>query len=175
MKKVLTIALVAIILMMSAMTVVNAATSSTLPDELYAIGSYYGMTENDRVKMQQYLRQYPLSEADCNEILDLARQAQQIMIAHNARNYHSLPEDVQRQLQALALRAADIAGVTLDFKARRIDVYKDGKWINSFGSDTLVSTGSQVNIALVVSSVAVIALAATAITVATKKRLSANA
>lgn len=170
MKKVLTIALVAIILMMTAMTVVNAATSSTLPDELYAIGSKYGMTQNDKVKMEQYLRDYPLSDADCNEILSLAKQAEQIMIENNTTDVHSLPSDVKAQLKSLAVRAADIAGVTLDFKSDRIDVYKDGKWINSFGSNNLAPTGTQVNMALVVSSVAVIALAATAITVAVKKR-----
>ncbi len=175
MKKVLTIAIVAIILMMATMTVVNAATSSTLADELYAIGSNYGMTQNDKVKMEQYLKDYPLSEEKCNEILGLAKQAEQIMIDHNTKDVHSLPADVKAQLIELANRAAAIAGVTLDFKSDRIDVYKDGKWINSFGSSNLVPTGTQVNTALVVSSVAVIALAATAITVATKKRLAANA
>ena len=175
MKKVLTIALIAIILMMTAMTVVNAATSSTLADELYAIGSKYGMTQNDKVKMEQYLRDYPLSNDKCDEILGLAKQAEQIMIDNNTTDYKSLPADVKAQLKGLAEQAATIAGVTLDFKSDRIDVYKDGKWINSFGSSNLVPTGAQDNTALVVSSVAVIALAATAITVATKKRAVANA
>ena len=175
MKKVLVIAILAVILMMAVMTVVNAATSSTLADELYAIGSKYGMTQNDKVKMEQYLRDHPLSEADCNEILSLAKQAEQIMIENNTTDVHSLSGDVKAKLIDLANRAAAIAGVTLDFKSDRIDVYKDGKWINSFGSNNLVPTGTQVNAALVISSVAVIALAATAITVATKKRLAANA
>ena len=175
MRRILTVLVLAVMLIVATLPVVNASNSNTLPDELYEIGAYYGMTENDRVKMQQYLRQYPLSDADCNTILDLAKQAQQIMIANNARDYHSLPESIQKQLQALALKAADIAGVTLDFKARRIDVYKEGKWINSFGESNLVPTGANGNIALVASSIAVIALAAAAITIASKKRLVANA
>ena len=55
MKKTLTIALLAIITIMALATGVNAATSSTLADELYAKGSKYGMTSADKVKIERYL------------------------------------------------------------------------------------------------------------------------
>ena len=179
MKKVLAIAILAVMIMMVAITVVNAATSSTLANELYAIGSKYGMKESDKLKMERYLKEYPLSDEKCNQILDLAKQADQIMIDNNTTDYHSLPANVRAQLIDLANRAAAIAGVTLKFNADGIDVYKDGKLIEAITAENsngkLAPTGSNINIALVVSSVAVIALAATTITVATKKRLAANA
>ena len=170
MKKLISVAILLVMIVALSATMVSAATSETLPNELYAIGSKYGMTQNDKVKMEQYLRDYPLSNDKCDEILGLAKQAEQIMIENNTTDVHSLPSDVKAKLRGLAEQAATIAGVTLDFKSDRIDVYKDGKWINSFGSNNLAPTGTQVNMALVVSSVAVIALAATAITIAVKKR-----
>ncbi len=177
MKKILTIAILFVMLTMAAMTVVNAATSSTLADELYAIGSKYGMTAAEKVKMERYLSDYPLSNADCDRILALAKEADQIMIDNGTTDYKSLPTDVKNQLKALANEAASIAGVELDFTKDGIKVYKDGKLIEDITETTtsgkLAYTGN--NNALVVSTIAVIALAATGITVATKKRSAANA
>ena len=176
MKKVLTIAILTVMILMVAMTVVKAATSNTLADELYAIGKEYGMKQADKVKMEKYLAQYPLSDADCNKILELAKQAEAIMIENGTNDYKALPTSVKNQLKDLANQAAEIAGVTLDFKADGIDVYKDGKLVESITGDNtgkLSYTGS--NVSVVIASVAVIALAATGITVATKKRLAANA
>ena len=55
MKKIISIVAIFAILMVGAMSVVNAASSSTLADQLYAIGSKYGMTAADKVKMERYL------------------------------------------------------------------------------------------------------------------------
>ena len=160
MKKFVTVAVLFVLLIISTFTAVNAATSQTLPDELYAIGSRYGMREVDRVKMEQYLRDNPLSDTDCNEILSLAKQAEQIMIENNTTDVHILPADVKAQLKSLAVRAADIAGVTLDFKIDRIDVYKDGVMINVLSSsDKLAYTGNTVTPIIIASAVAMIAIA----------------
>ena len=150
----------------------------TLPDEIYAIGSKYGMTEAQRVEMERYLSQNPLSDADCNRILALAQEADQIMKDNNTTDYHTLPAEMKSKLKSLAVQAADIAGVTLNFGKDKVDIYKDGKLINvlKFGEDgKLVYTGNETNMTLVVSSVVVIALVATVVTVIVKKRLSANA
>ena len=177
MKKLLATTILFVMVAMLATTIVTAATNSTLPNELYAIGSKYGMKESDKLKMEKYLNDYPLSDDDCNEILALANQADKIMQDNNTTNYKTLPNDVKAQLKSLANQAAAIAGVTLDFKTDRIDVYKDGKLIEAI-TDTdgkLPYTGNEINVAVVVSSIAVIALAATGIAVATKKRLATNA
>ena len=160
MKKFITVAILFVLLIISTFTAVNAATSQTLPDELYAIGVNYGMTQNDKVKMEQYLRDHPLSDTDCNEILSLAKQAEQIMIENNTTDVHSLPTDVRAQLIDLANRAAATAGVTLDFKARGIDVYKDGVMINSLSlSGKLPYTGNTATPIIIASAVAMIAIA----------------
>ena len=164
MKKFLTIAILFVIIMMSALTVVNAATTDSLPDELYAIGSKYGMTSAEKVKMERYLKDNPLSDDDCNSIVALAKEADQIMKDNNTTDYKALPDDVKTQLRSLAVQAADIAGVTLDFTSDGINIYKDGKLIESITSANigkLAYTGNATNIAIIVSAVAVIAIAAT--------------
>lgn len=160
MKKLISMLAIFAILMVGAMSVVKAVTTETLPDELYAIGSQYGMKESDKLRIEKYLSEYPLSDTECNDILSSAQEASQIMKDNNTTDYHSLPADVKAELRALANDAASIAGVTLDFKSDSIDVYKDGKLIDSVTSKgTLPYTGNN-NIVLVVSSIAVIALVA---------------
>ena len=176
MKKVLTIAIVFVMLMMVAMTVVNAATSETLADELYAIGAKYGMTKGDKLQMERYLAEHALTEKECNDILSLAKDAQDIMKANNTTDVRSLDKEVRSRLLTLANEAASIAGVTLDVKADSVDVIVGGEVWTSLSTDGKVPyTGNDMNVALVVSSIAVIALAAVVATVATKKRLAANA
>ncbi len=168
MKKLISMLAIFAILMVGAMSVVKAATSETLPDELYAIGSKYGMPAEQKVSMERYLADHSLSNAECDRILALAQQADQIMKDNNTTNYKDLPSDVKAQLRSLAVEAADIAGVTLDFKSDRIDVYKDGVLIDSVTSKgTLPYTGNN-SIVLVVSSIAVIAL----IAVVARKKLA---
>lgn len=170
MKKVITIITIFAMVLMGALTSVNAATNDSLPDELYAIGAQYGMKESDKLRMVKYLTDYPLSNADCDRVLALAQEADGIMKENGTTDYKSLPADVKSQLKGLANSAATIAGVTLDFKSDGIDVYKGDKLIDSIRSEStnkLVPTGNN-NIVLVVSSIAVIALAA----VAARKKLA---
>ncbi len=160
MKKIISIAILFVMVALLATTVVNAATSSTLADQLYAIGQKYGMKASEKVKMERYLADNKLSDAKCDEILALAQEADQIMKENGETDYTKLPADIKAQLKSLANQAASVAGVTLTFSADGIHVYKDGKLIeNLTESSTLPYTGNNVNSILVVSSVAVVALA----------------
>ena len=113
MKKTLTIAILFVMIMMAALTVVNAATSETLADELYAIGSKYGMTSGNKVQMQRYLADHPLTEAECNEILGSAKQAEQIMIENNTTDVNSLSTDVKAKLIDLANKNGGYDNITI--------------------------------------------------------------
>lgn len=164
MKKLISIAILFVMIVALSATMVNAATSETLPDELYAIGSAYGMTQNDKIKMEQYLRDYPLSEEKCNEILELAKEAEQIMVENNTTDVKTLSKDLKARLRELATEAATIAGVTLDFKTNRIDVYKDGEHIYTVKDQTnLVQTGSSNLVYVVLAGIAIIAIAGTVV------------
>lgn len=165
MKKMLTIVTLIVMIMMVGITVVNAATSSSLANDVYTLGAKYGMTSGDRVKMERYLTDYPVSDADANAILSKAQQADDIMKAAGVTDFKKLTSAQQNQLKTLANEAASIAGVTLEFKSGSLEVYKDGKLIESISSSNgkLAYTGNNINIALVISSIAVIALAATVV------------
>ena len=164
MKKLISIAILLVMVVALSTTMVSAATSETLPNELYAIGAQYGMKEADRVKMVKYLTDYPLSDADCNRILALAQQADKIMVERNTTDVKKLPKDVRAQLIDLANRAAAIAGVTLKFNADGIDIYKDGTHIYTVkDGSNLVQTGSSNLVYVVLAGIAMIAIAGTVV------------
>ena len=75
MKKLISIAILFIMVAMLATTIVNAATSSTLADELYALGSKYGMTSQDKVKIERYLADDPVTDAQANQVMEKAKEA----------------------------------------------------------------------------------------------------
>ena len=173
MKKLLTVTLLVVMVAMSFATVVNAATSSTLADEIYAIGSKYGMKAADKVKVEKYASD--ISDAEADKILADVKEAADIMEATGTTNYHDLSKlsvEQKDKIKSLANQAASIAGIDLVFKGGSVvDVYKDGVLIDTISSDDdkLANTGNNVNTVLVVSSVAIIALAAA---VVAKKRLA---
>ncbi len=170
MKKFLTVSLLFVMLVMAFATVVNAATSADLADKLYAKGSKYGMTSADKVKIERFLADNPVTDADADKILAKADEAVAVMERAGAKNYSELTAGEKSELKAIANAAADIAGVKLVFKTSSVEVYKDGKLIETVtnNSGKLAYTGNNVNMVLVVSSIAVIALA---ITVVAKRTL----
>ena len=69
----------------------------------------------------------------------------------------------KNQLKSKANEAASILGLTLTFKSGTVEVYKNGKLIETLGvnnSGKLVYTGNNTNAILVVSSIVAVALTA---------------
>lgn len=168
MKKILTIA---ITFVMVAMVAVNsyATTSSELADTLYNKGSKYGMTSADKVKIERYLADNPVTDAEANSIVAKADEAVKVMENAGVTSYKDLTAEQKSELKTIANEAASIAGLTLKFGTASVEVYKDGKLIETVTSNNgkLAYTGSNTAI-VVVSSLAIIALVA----VVAKKRLS---
>lgn len=169
MKKLISIAILFIMVAMLATTIVNAAINSTLADELYALGSKYGMTSQDKVKIERYLADNPVTDAQANQVMEKAKEAVKIMEEAGTTDVSKLTTEQKNKLKTLANEAASIVGLTLTFKSGTVEIYKDGKLIEVLGSENgkLAYTGNNVNVVLVVSSVAVVALAA--VIVARKK------
>ena len=77
----------------------------------------------------------------------------------------------KEKFMAIAQEGADVIGVKLVFHPHSVDVYKDGTLIESATlGNKLAYTGNNINLALVISSVAIIALATTGFVA--KKRLA---
>lgn len=169
MKKFLTVSLLVVMLVMAAATAVNAATSATLADELYAKGAKYGMTSADKVKVERYLSENPVTDAQADALLAKADEAVAVMERAGVTSYDKLTTAQKDELKAIAKSAAELIDVKLVFKAGSVEIYnKDGKLIETVTENNgkLAYTGNNVNSVLVVSIIAIIALA---ITVVAKK------
>lgn len=164
MKKILTISILAVMLVLITVTGVKATTNDNLAETLYNMGSKYGMTSSDRVKIERYLADYPVTEAEANAVVAKAEAAVKVMEDAGVTNYDKLTSAQKEQVKTIANEAASIVDVTLSFKTNSVDVYKNGKLIESVSENNgkLAYTGNN-NIVLVVSSIAVIALASVAV------------
>ena len=170
MKKILSI-LILIVLLFSLTITVNASSADDLADTLYNMGSPYGMTSADKVRIERYLSDNDVTDEQADEIISIAEQAVAIMEEAGATGYSDLTTTQKNELKSLANEAADILGLTLTFSKGRVDIYQSGVLIESvtLENDKLVYTGSNINIVLVVSSIAVLVIALVAGYTARKK------
>ena len=172
MKKSLLISILTAVIVMACATLVNAATTATLADELYAKAKKYGMTSADKVKVERYLSENTVTDEQANAIVAKADEAIAVMEAAGTTDYSKLTDAQKDQVKSIANSAADIIDVKLVFKKNTVEIYNNaGKLIETIGNNNgkLAYTGNNVNVVLTTSVIAVIALA---ITVATKRILN---
>lgn len=174
MKKLLTIAIVFVMVAMLGATFVNAASTTDLVNQLYSMGQKYGMTSADKVKMERFFADNPISEADADKVLAKANEAVKIMEDAGTTNIKDLTTAQKNQLKDIATEAAAIVGVTLKFGTSSVEIYKDGKLIETITANNgkLAYTGNNVSILVVSSVVAIIALASTTAFVVRKRKLA---
>lgn len=148
-----------------ATTIVNAATNSSLAGDLYALGAKYGMTTADKVKIERYVSDNSVTNEQAEQVMAKAQEAVKIMEEAGTTNINKLSTEQKKKLKSIANEAASILGLTLTFKSGTVEIYKDGKLIEAISLENgkLAYTGNTVNIILVVSLVAVVALAASII------------
>ncbi len=173
MKKLFVIATLAVVLMGILAVSVNATTTDSV-NEIYAIGSKYGMTENDKQQLQNFIDRNEITEAQATKLVEKAKEAEAVMTAAGKTNYSDLTTAQKDQLKSIANSAASEVGVSLVFKTHSVEIWKDGKklMVVTNHDGKLAYTGNSLNIvAITVSSVAAIALAAVII----KKRIAATA
>lgn len=167
MKKSFIISILTAIIIMACATIVNAATSSTLADELYAKGQKYGMTTAEKVKIERYVSENTVTDDQANAIIAKADEAIAVMEKAGTTDYNKLSSAQKEQLKAIANSAADIVDVKLVFKNGYVEIYDNtGKLIETVGQNNgkLAYTGNNVNVVLTTSVIAVIALAITVVT-----------
>lgn len=161
MKKTLVITILFVMVALLATTVVNATSSSELADTLYNLGSKYGMTSADKVKIERYLADNPVTDDEANQIVAKAEEAVAIMEEAGVTDITKLSTAQKNQLKTIANEAASIVGITISIKAGVVEFYKDGKLIETatLNNGKLAYTGNSTNVVLVVSSIAIVALA----------------
>ena len=171
MKKTIVGIVLCIMLVTMLVTTVSAVSVDEMIEKVYQMGVPYGLTAADKVKIERYFADYPVTEAEADQLVAKAEEAVAIMEAAGATNVKELTIEQKNQLKTIANEAASIAGASLVFKAGAVEIYRDGKLIETITSNngTLAYTGNTMNIVLVVSSVAIIALG---LAVVARKRLA---
>lgn len=162
MKKILSIVTLIVIVTILATTNVFATTNAELPQALLDIGSKYGMTNADKVRIERYLSDYPVTEEQANQLVAKAQNIAKVMDDAGKTKINELTSTELSKVKTIANEAANIANVTLKFNTNNVEVYKNGKRIETIKNENgkLAYTGNDVNVALVVSLISVVALSA---------------
>ena len=171
MKKTLTVVILFVMLVSLLATGVSAVSTDEMIEKVYNMAVPYGATSADKVKMERFFADNPITDEQADQIVAKAEEAVAIMEAAGTTNINDLTSEQKDQLKALANEAASIIGLTLVFKSGTVEIYKDGKLVETLTSNTgtLAYTGNTMNIVLVVSSIAIIALGTAVIA---RKRLA---
>lgn len=118
-----------------------ATTPEELPEQLYAMGAPYGMTEGDKVKIQRYITQYGLTDEQSNAIMAKANEALAIVKQCGTEN---IPAEKKNQLKNLAIEAADIVGAKIVFASNKsAEIYVDGVKFDTVYLQNVAPTSNQ--------------------------------
>lgn len=178
MKKILTVSILFVMLISLCTSMVSATTGAQLPDVLFSIASKYGATGGDKIKIERFLADNPVTDAQADAVVAKANEIAKVLDDAGVTDAKKLSASDKNKVKTLANEAASVVGVTLSFKDQNVEVYKDGKLIESTatvintaqggsgsssaasGATKLVYTGSNGYIALAIGSVVVVALSA---------------
>ncbi len=161
MKKTLLATLIFVIVALFATTMVNATTGAELPDLIYKKGAKYGVTESERVKMQRYIDKYPVTDEQADQVMAKVDAVVKIFEKAGVTDAKDLSEADLKKVQQLGTEAAAILDVKVVWNGAVATIMHDGvtEEVLDF-SDEMPNTGNEINGALVVSSIAVVALTA---------------
>ena len=161
MKKTLLATILFVILALFATTMVNATTGAELPGLIYNKGSKYGVTGGHKVKMERFLEKHPATDAQADAVMAKVDEVVKVMENAKVTSIAKLSSEDLKKVQDLSTEAAAVLNIKLVWKGTRVEIMYNGKLEDVLDfSDKLSYTGNETNIALVVSSVAVVALAA---------------
>lgn len=190
MKKVLSILVMSMIVLMLCSVKVSAFSQQEFLDTLYSKISPYGATNADKVKIERYLNENPITETEANQVLAKTNEATEVMRVAGASSYSQLTPELKKQVRTKATEAAKVVDVELKFSGKTVTAIKDGKEIekiaynppatpsnNGNGNPTapatnagagattsprkLAYTGNDYNVLLIISTIAVTALVST--------------
>ncbi|MBR0351137.1 MAG: LPXTG cell wall anchor domain-containing protein [Clostridia bacterium] len=161
MKKTLLSVILFVIVALFATTMVNATTGAELPEAIYNKGSKYGVTQSHKVKMERYVAKHPVTDEQANQVMAKVDEVVAVLEKAGVTNIADLSSADLKKVQDLSTEAAAIVNVKIVWRGSTVDIYYNGKVEDTLSfSKNMTNTGDETNIALVVSSVAVVALAA---------------
>ena len=164
MKKIVSIVITLLITILTIAPIVNATTKSTLAGEIYQMGKTYGLTQSDKVRIERFVNSYVENDEQANNIYVQTVEADNYMKEQGITNLEEIKNatpEKKGELVSIANRIAAEIGVQLTFKNGTVELSKDGKLIEvlSLQDGKLAYTGNNVNSILIISSLAILALA----------------
>ena len=160
MKKLLMIMSIIITVMLIGAINVKAASNTELINTVYNIGSKYGLTSADKVKIERYLADNPVTEQEADSLISKAEEIDAIMKEAGVTDPTKLSQADKDRIQSIANEAASILKVSLVIKNGNAEIYKDGKLIEnvSINNGKLAYTGNNNYVIFGISAVAIVAL-----------------
>ena len=164
MKKFLIISIVFALFAMLTITTVNAVSGATIVEDIYNLGKKYGVTEADKVRGERYIADNPMTDEQAQAIYEKALEGVKILEKAGVTDVKKLDKQLtkeqKKEFEAICQEAAKIINLSLIYNNGVVDVYKDGKKIDTytFTDNGLVYTGNRTYLFIVIPVVAVIAL-----------------
>lgn len=158
-KTFITISIIIAVILLGTINV-NAASNTELINKVYKIGSQYGLTSADKVKIERYLADNPVTEEEADTLISKAEEIDAIMKKAGVTDPTKLSQADKDKILSIANEASSILKVSLVIKNGNIEVYKDGKLIESRSVDNgkLAYTGNNSYVIFGILAVAIVAL-----------------
>lgn len=166
MKKMLVSFLIITLVLLFAVTIVNATTQDELIEYITKPRSINGepitVLSSYKTRIERYFSSHELTEEQCTKIKAKVDQAIAIFESEGVTNPANLSEGAKKNLLSIGQEAASIADLSLTYDSGAISIYdKDGTMLDSILVDNskLVQAGGTNYMALALITVAVFAVA----------------
>ncbi len=175
MKKSSIISILFIIIISCLITASKAVSATTLPNDIYLLGKKYKITEADKLRGDRYLKDNPITDEQANAIYQKVLEADKLLEEAGITDIKKLETQLNRnqklEVERVCQEAAEIIGLKLLYKNGIVEVYKDGKKIDTytFLDQKLSYTGNN-NLVIIISSVLIVLALSTASIVILKKK-----
>lgn len=156
MKKIIVVSVLLVAVMMLSLTSVQAS-SATLADDLYSKLSAYGVTAADKVKIERYVQDNNITDAQASTVLAKADEAVAVMKSAGVTDVTKLSAADKESIKTISSAAAQTVGLTLTFTESSVKIVdSNGKVIDTITSvdGKLVYTGNEVNVPALVGAAA---------------------
>lgn len=128
----------------------------------FIAGDYVRLSDADILKVERFLREYPITDSEASQIIEKANQIIDILNEAGISDLTKLSKEAKQEVFSLAQEAANIIGATLTYNNtdKTIVIYKDGVKIEALSLNPYLKQTGKSNI-ITISIAAITVLGAT--------------
>lgn len=127
----------------------------------FIAGDYVRLSNSDIVKIERFLREYPVTNEEASTIIDKANQIVDVLNQAGVSDLTKLSSSQKKEVLRLAEETANIVGATLSYDNtdKAIAIYKDGKKFDALSlSPYLKQTGKSNVLTISIAAISVVGL-----------------